>query len=305
MKAARIHAYGNSDQIRIEDVPRPAVGPGDVLVRVRAAGVNPVDWKIREGYLKSVLALSFPYALGQDFAGEIVECGPDVAGFKTGDAVFGFASGTYGEFVSARVGTIAQKPRTIDFNSAAAVPTPGLTAYEVINDVARLGKDQTVLIHGGAGAVGSLAVQFARMKEARVVATASQEDGPEVMQLGAHAVIDYKNERFENRVKDVDVVVDLVGGETLARSYAVVKPGGIIVSLVLPPDEKKLQERQIRGRYFRMERDGLRLGKLADLIDRGMLKVRIKHLLPLLAAKEAQDLTQSGQAHGKVVLHLA
>jgi NADPH:quinone reductase-like Zn-dependent oxidoreductase len=304
MKAARIHSYGHSDQIRLEEVPRPPIGPGDVLVRVRAAGVNPVDWKIREGYLKDSLALSFPFTLGQDFAGEVEECGPDVGGFKRGDAVFGFASGAYAEYVSVRTGSLAQKPRTVDFDTAASIPTPGLTALELISDVVRLAKDQVVLIHGAAGGVGGFAVQIARWKEAKIFATASASDAAEVRQLGAHEVIDYRTERFEDRLKDVDAVVDLVGGPTLARSYGVVKPGGLVVSIVSPPDQRILTARRIRGMYFRMERDALRLGKLAELIDRGILKVRVKQLYPLLAAKEAQDLSQEGRSHGKIVLHV-
>ena len=304
MKAVRIHSYGHSDQIRLEDVPRPNPGPGDVLVRVRAAGVNPVDWKIREGYLKDSLAISFPYTLGQDFSGEIEDVGPDVAGFKRGDAVFGFASGAYAEYVTVRAGTMAQKPRTIDFDASAAIPTPCLTAYELVVDVLRLTKDQVVLIHGAAGGVGAFAVQIARWKQARVVATVSAADAPEVRSLGAQEVIDYKSERFEDRVKEVDAVIDLVGGQTLARSYGVVKPGGMVVSIVSPPDQRLLADRKLRGRFFRMERDGLRLGKLADLIDRGTLQVRVKQLYPLLAAREAQDLSQTGQSHGKIVLRV-
>jgi NADPH:quinone reductase-like Zn-dependent oxidoreductase len=304
MKAVRIHSYGHSDQIRLEDVPRPAPGPGDVLVRVRSAGVNPVDWKIREGYLKDSMAVSFPFTLGQDFAGEIEECGPDVAGFHRGDSVFGFASGAYAEYVTVRAGSIAQKPRNVDFDGAAAIPTPGLTAYELVSDVLRVAKGQTVLIHGAAGGVGGFAVQLARWKEARIVATASTADAAELRQLGADEVIDYKSDRFEDRVKNVDAVMDLVGGPTLARSYDVVKPGGIVVSVVSPPDQRLLAARQLRGKFFRMERDALRLAKLADLIDRGTVKVRVRQRYPLLAAREAQDLSQNGKSHGKIVLRL-
>lgn len=304
MKAARIYSYGHSDQIRLEDVPRPPVGPGEVLVRVRAAGVNPIDWKIREGYLRDSLAVSFPFTLGQDFSGEIEECGPDVVGFRRGDGVFGFASGAYAQYVSVRLGNLAQKPRVVDFDTAASIPTPGLTAYQLISDVVRLAKDQVVLIHGAAGGVGSFAVQLARWKEAKVLTTASASDAADLRQLGAHEVFDYRTDRFEDRVKDVDAVVDLVGGPMLARSYGVVKPGGLVVSIVGAPDQRILTARRIRGMFFRMERDALRLAKLAEFIDRGILKVRIKQLYPLLAAREAQDLSQEGRSHGKIVLHV-
>ncbi|HLY10368.1 MAG TPA: NADP-dependent oxidoreductase [Planctomycetota bacterium] len=302
MRAARIYAYGHSDQIRLEDAPRPAIGPGDVLVKVRAAGVNPVDWKIREGYFRDSMAVSFPFTLGQDFSGDVTECGPDVGGFKRGDSVFGFASGAYAEFVSVRAGALAQKPRSIDYQMAASIPTPGLTAYQLIIDIIRAAKDQSILIHGAAGGVGAFAVQLARWKGARVMATASSEDLPELKQLGAYEVIDYKSERFEDRVKGVDAVVDLVGGETLARSYSVVKPGGIVVSIVGPPDQHQLQLKQIRGQFYRMQRDADDLKKLADLIHRGTLKVRVKQAFPLMLAKEAQDLSQGGRSHGKIVL---
>jgi len=304
MKAVRIHSYGHSDQIRLEDVPRPAPGTGDVLVRVRAAGVNPVDWKIREGYLKDSLAVSFPFTLGQDFAGEIEECGPDVAGFGRGDPVFGFASGAYAEYVTVRAGGVARKPESVDFETAAAIPTPGLTAYELVSDVLGLEPNHTVLINGAAGGVGAFAVQLARGKGARVVATASADDASDLRRLGADEVIDYKSERFEARVKDVDAVIDLVGGQTLARSYEVVKPGGTVVSIVSPPDQRLLAERRLRGKFFRMERDALRLGKLADLIDRGTVKVRVRQFYPLLAAREAQDLSQAGKSRGKIVLRV-
>lgn len=302
MKAVRIYAYGHSDQIRVEDIPRPSLGPGDVLVKVRAAGVNPVDWKIREGYLKDSLAVSFPFTLGQDFSGEIAECGPDVVGFKPGDAVFGFASGAYAEFVVARPGSLAQKPRSVDFPTAASIPTPGLTAYQLISDVVRVAKDQRILIHGAGGAVGSFAVQLARWKGATVIGTASGGDAPELLDLGAQEIIDYKTERFDQRVKDVDAVVDLVGGDTLARSYGVVKPGGMVVSIVSPPDQRLLGLRQLQGKFFRMQRDAAELARLADLVDRGTVKARVKQLFPLVMAKEALDLSQSGKAHGKIDL---
>lgn len=305
MKAVRIHAYGHSDQIRVEDLPRPGAAAGEVLVKVRAAGLNPVDWKVREGYLRDVLAVHFPLTLGQDIAGEIVETGPDTVGFKAGDAVFGFASGAYAEYVAVRSSWLAQKPKALDFLSAAAIPTPGLTACQLIHDVVQVQPGQRILIHGAAGGVGSIAVQLAALQGGRVIATASESDADELRQLGAAEVIDYKNQRFEAVVTDVDAVVDLVGGDTLARSTTVVKPGGHIVSIVGMPDQAELRKRQIRGTYHRMQRDALGLGKLADLIDRGQLKVRVKQVFPLTLAKEAQDLSQSGRSHGKIVLMVA
>ena len=298
MKAIRIHAYGHSDQIHIEEAESPAVGSHDVLLRIRDAGVNPVDWKIREGVLRDFLPTTLPLTLGQDVAGEIVELGTEVFGFRVGDPVFGFASGAYAEYAAAKASEIALKPRRLDFDESAALPTAALTAWQLVMDFAKLVEGQSVLIHGAAGGVGGFAVQLARWRGARVIATASRRDADYLQSLGVERVIDYKTEEFENFVRGADAVIDLVGGDTLDRSYAVVKEGGVIVSTVGPADG-------VRARAMMMRRDGEQLARLADLVDQNILRPRVDQILPLTDAAIAQDLSQTGRTNGKIVLHVA
>lgn len=305
MKAIRIHSYGTSEKMKLEETPRPAIRGEEVLVRIRAAGVNPVDWKIREGYLKEVFRASFPLTLGQDFAGDIVEVGKEVRDFKTGDKVFGFAAGAYAEYATIPAKDLARMPITTDYATAASLPTPGLTAYQMIFEIIKAGKGLRILIHGGAGGVGSFAVQLARSKEARVFATASGQDAPYLKGLGAEEVIDYRSERFEQKLRDLDAVVDLIGGETLARSYETLKSGGIIVSSVATPDPAELGKRQLRGRQFMMKRDAAQLADLAQMVDLGIVKPKLSQVLPLSEAPKAHDLSQKGKSKGKIVLQVA
>jgi NADPH:quinone reductase-like Zn-dependent oxidoreductase len=305
MKAVRIHNYGHADQMRIEDAPRPMIRADGAIVRIRAAGVNPVDWKIREGYLKDVLRAAFPLTLGQDFAGDIVELGKDVRDFKAGDKVFGFASGTYAEYATLSGGDLVRMPASVDYAAAASLPTAGLTAIQLVFDVVKAAKDQRILIHGGAGGVGSFAVQLARSKQARVFATASALDIPYLQSLGAEQAIDYRSERFEQKLKDVDAVIDLVGGDSLARSYQVLRNGGLVVSAVAKPDDAEIAKRNLRGVIFVMKRDPAQLAELAALVDAGVVKPKVGQVLPLADARKAHDLSQKGKSKGKIVLQVA
>ena len=305
MKAVRIHAYGHADQMKIEEMPRPAIRSDEALVRIRAAGVNPVDWKIREGYLKDVLRASFPLTLGQDFAGDILEVGKDIRDFKGGDRVFGFASGTYAEFATLSDKDLVRMPASTDYAAAASLPTAGLTAYQLIFDVVKAAKDLRILIHGAAGGVGSFATQLARSRQARVFATASALDVPYLISLGAEQVIDYRAERCEQKLKDMDAVVDLIGGETLARSYQVLKSGGILVSTVAKPDEAEIGKRSLHGHSFLMRRDPSHLAELAALVDGGVVKPKVGQILSLSEAPKAHELSEKGKARGKIVLKVA
>lgn len=306
MKAIRIHSYGHSDQTKIEDAPRPTPKQAEVLVRVRAAGVNPIDWKIREGYMKDWIPASFPLTLGQDFAGEVVELGAGVTNFEPGDEVYGFADGAYAEFAVASINEIALKPHSMDFVAAAALPTAALTAYQVVVDIIQPLKDQTILILGAAGGVGSFATQLCKWKDARVIAVASAKDSDYLKKLGIAQLIDYKTERFEEKVKNVDVVVDLIGGDSLTRSFSTVKKtGGLVVTTVGPLDEAQASKQGIRAIQFVMQPKGTELAEITKLVDQGILKPRLSKVLPLTQAKDAQDLNQSGQSHGKIVLEVA
>jgi NADPH:quinone reductase-like Zn-dependent oxidoreductase len=218
--------------------------------------------------------------------------------------VFGFVQGSYAEYAVASPEGLAHKPRSVDFVTAASIPTAGLTAWQIIMDVAKVTQMQTVLIHGAAGGVGSFAVQFAKLKGARVIATASGDDASYLLSVGAQQVVDYKTERFEEKVKDVDTVIDLVGGDTLERSYSVLRKGGLLVTAVGPAREAEAKKRGIRVIQFLMKRDSSELDRIAKLIERGTVKPRISKVLPLAEAREAENLSQTGHPHGKVVLQV-
>ena len=305
MKAIRIHEYGDVGELKLEEVPRLSITDDQLLVRIRDAGVNPMDWKIRQGYMKQVLPATFPLTMGQDFAGEVAELGKKVDEFAIGDRVFGFAEGTYAEYASAPASTVAAIPDSVDFATAAALPTAGLTALQVIRDVVCAKPGMTILIQGAAGGVGSYATQIATFLEARVIGTAVGGDIEYLKSLGIDEVIDYKRERFEDKAKGVDAVVDLVGGETLARSYAVVKKGGVLATTVQPIDETAAGRAGIRAVHVLMKRNAADLVDLAKFVVMRAVKPRLGQTLSLAEAKQAQELSEAGGTHGKVILKVA
>jgi NADPH:quinone reductase-like Zn-dependent oxidoreductase len=305
MQAIRIHEYGDASTLQLEEIPRLGVKDDEILVRVRDAGVNPIDWKIREGYLKKVMPAQFPLTIGQDFAGEVAQVGKSADRFQVGDRVFGFAQGAYAEYVAAPLSTVAAIPEAMDFSTAAALPTAGLTALQIIRDVVKTQSGMTILVHGAAGGVGSFASQIARSSGANVIATATGEDIDYLKSIGIAQVIDYKRERFEERVGKADAVVDLVGGETLARSYAVVKPGGVLATTVQPIDESAASRAGVRAVHVVMRRNSADLSQLADMVAKGGVKPRLAQTMSLSQAKEAQELSASGRTHGKVILKVA
>lgn len=305
MKAIRIHQYGHADQMALERVQRPKAGKGQVLVKIHDAGVNPVDWKIREGYMKDIRPTSFPYTMGQDFAGEVEAVGAGISGFKKGDKVFGFAQGSYAEYAVASPDGLAHIPLMVNYEQAASLPTAGLTAWQLVTDVAKVARGQSVLILGAGGGVGMFTVQFAKRAAARVIATASREDFSFLKELGAEQIIDYKTERFEDIVKDVDVVIDLVGGETLRRAYTTVKPNGLIVTTVGPANEAEARQHNARVMQFVMQRNADELAQLGNLMNGGEVTSRISKVVPLADARAAEDISQLGHPHGKVILRVA
>jgi NADPH:quinone reductase-like Zn-dependent oxidoreductase len=305
MKAIRIHEYGDAGTLKLEEIPRLSIADDQLLVRVRDAGVNPIDWKIRQGYMKQVMPAQFPLTIGQDFAGEVAERGKAVDSFTVGDRVFGFAEGTYAEYAAAPVSTVARIPDSIDFATAAALPTAGSTALQIVRDVAQAKPGLTILIHGAAGGVGSFASQIAKQLGARVIGTASGADIDYLKSLRVDEVIDYKKERFEEKVGKVDVVVDLVGGETLARSYKAVKQGGLLVTTVQPIDETAARQAGIRAVMVIMRRNSADLAELARLVAEGAVKPRVGDTMNLSDAKQAQQLSETGKTQGKVILKVA
>lgn len=302
MKAVRIHALGGPDVLRFEDVPKPEPGPGELLVRVQAAGVNPVDWKIREGRLGQV---PLPSIMGSDFSGVIESVGADVKGFQTGETVFGGVSdesGSYAEYALAPPTRVAEKPASLDHLRAAALPIAALTAWQALFDKADLKRGQKILIHAAAGGVGSFAVQFAKWKGASVIGTASARNAGYVRDLGADEVIDYQATRFEEKARGMDVVLDTIGGDTQERSWKVLKRGGILVSLVQPPSEKAAADHGVRGLILRASTRGDQLARIADLVVQGVVKVHVDVALPLREARKAQELSREGHTRGKIVL---
>lgn len=305
MKAIRIHQYGDAGTLKLEEIPDLSIAEDQILVRVRDAGVNPIDWKIRQGYLQQVRPATFPLTLGQDFAGEVVNVGAAVTRFAVADRVFGFAQGTYAEYAAAPASTVAAIPDSIDFATAAALPTAGSTALQVIRDVVAAKAGMSILIHGAAGGVGSYASQIAKTLGARVIGTATGADIEYLKSLAVDEVIDYKHERFENKATGIDAVVDLVGGETLSRSYAIVKKGGVLATTVQPIDEAAAQRAGIRAVQVFMKRSSADLAELARLVEKGVLKPRLDKTLSLSEAKEAQERSETGKAQGKVILKVA
>jgi NADPH:quinone reductase-like Zn-dependent oxidoreductase len=305
MKAVRIHEFGGPEVLKYEDAPKPSAGKGEILVRVSAAGVNPVDWKIRHGRGKDTKP-DAPMILGYDVAGVVESVGEGAKMFKPGDEVFAYLSlmhgGGYAEYVAIPEQNAAKKPEKIDAVHAAAVPVAGLTAYQALFDTAALKPGQTVLIHGAAGGVGHFAVQLAKSVGAKVIATGSATSADFLKELGADQVIDYKTQKFEEIVKDVDVVLDTIGGDTLARSYGVVKSGGIIVSIVEKPAADKAKEKGIRAVNILVKPNGSQLSEIAKLIDAGKVKPHVSHTFALEEAAKAHELSEAGHTRGKIVL---
>lgn len=306
MKAIRIHSYGNADLLKLEEAPQPDIKPNEVLVRVRDAGVNPVDWKIREGQFKDTWSPPFPLTMGQDFAGEVLQAGNAVKRFSPGDRVVGFTQGSYAEISVATEKRIVKIPDSISDEIAASLPTAGITAYQAVVKLARASQGKTILIHGAAGGVGSLATQIAVHQGAKVLGTASEKDLPYLRQLGAERAIDYKNERFEDIVKDVDAVIDLVGGETQKRSFSVLKKNGILVTMVGLADTDLPKRLGVNAIELVSDLNATGdLEAVVKLAEQGALKSRLAQIIPLERAKEAQQMSESGNARGKIILKVA
>ncbi len=308
MKAVSIYSYGGPEVLVCEDAPRPHPGAGEVLVRIHAAGINPVDWKIREGKLKDMLHHTFPLVLGWDFSGVVETMGAATTRLKVGDDVYSrpdvARDGAYAEFIVVKETELALKPKSIDHIHAAALPLAGLTAWQALFDAAGLVAGQRVLIHAAAGGVGHLAVQLAKWKGAHVSGTASARNHDFVRQLGADVVVDHHAVRFEKAVEPVDVVFDTVGGETQDRSWDVLKPGGILVSITTPPSAEIARARGLRQAFVFTQPNAAQLTELAQLTDAGKLKVCVETVLPLFEAKRGQELSEHGHSRGKIVLQV-
>ncbi|MFE3673337.1 NADP-dependent oxidoreductase [Streptomyces goshikiensis] len=307
MKAAAINQYGQvRDVVRVTDVPVPAVGPRDVLIEVRAAGVNPVDHLIVKGFL-STGEPSRPLVIGNELAGVVTQVGAEASRFAVGDEVFSRVDprvgGAFAEYVAVDESLVAAKPSRLTFEEAASLPLVALTALQALTEQADVRSGTRVLIHGGAGGVGSAAVQIAKQLGAEVVATAGSGSVELVRELGADRVIDYRTEKFEEVVSDVDVVLDTIGGETQERSFGVLKSGGTLVSIVAVPDaEAKKARWNVEARSFFMRPQGEQLAHLAGLVESGQLRPIVETVFPLDEASEALQKVERGGARGKTVI---
>jgi NADPH:quinone reductase-like Zn-dependent oxidoreductase len=308
MQAIRVHRYGGPEQLKLEVVPCPEPQEGEVLVRIRAIGVLPAEWKMRQGFFQSVYPASFPYIPGSAFAGVIEEVGPGVTGFQRGQAVFGRSNkGTYAEYTTVPIETLAHKPEMLSFADAATISGGATVAWTVLFECGNLQANQRVLIHGAAGGVGLFAVQFARLQGAQVIGTASTANAVFVRSLGAETVIDYTTTAFEQAVQDVDLVLDTVGGETLQRSMQALKRGGTLVSLLEQPSQELARALGIRAMKNTVTQpfpSSNLLQELAALIDKRLIKTVVARLLPLREARLAHKLSQTGHGRGRIVLYV-
>ena len=332
MKAAFIRHYGNNDAIEISHQPMPAIGPHDVLIKVHAASINPVDYKIRDGDLKVILPLKFPLILGNDCSGEVEKIGTDVRAFKPGDAVYARVDkdriGTFAEYAVAAESSIALKPNNLSYIEAASIPLVGLTAWQALIDIGKLTSGGKVLVHAGSGGVGTFAIQLAKHWGATVATTASARNADLLKQLGADIVIDYKTQRFEEMLSDYDLVFDTQAGETQQRSFSVLKRGGTLVTIAgMPTAEigrewdvnflvrmvmawsnrtstKLARERGINFKYLFMHPSGEQLREIAKLIESGVIKPLIDKVFDLDHLRDALAYSESGRVVGKVVVEI-
>jgi NADPH:quinone reductase-like Zn-dependent oxidoreductase len=308
MKAVRIHGYGDVETLKYEDVALPEPGAAEVRLRVHAAAVNPVDWKIREGYLAAMLPHQMPLTLGWDVSGVVDQLGADVTHLSVGDAVYSrpdiARDGSYAEYMVVLASEVAAKPASLSHNDAAAVPLAGLTAWQGLFDHGQLKAGERVLVHAGAGGVGSFAIQFAKSAGAHVIATASAANEALVRDLGADEFVDYRSQRFEEVLAKVDVVLDTIGGETQARSIGLLKSGGRLISVVGNPDADALAAVGATGNVFMVQPSSENLGAIAKLIDAGTVRVLIDSVFPLSDVRGAHLKSQTGRSKGKIVIEV-
>jgi len=301
MKTVVVHQFGGPEVLKYEDVPRPEPQENEILVRVIAAGVNPVDTYVRSGKFG---AAALPLIPGRDIAGTVEEVGPGVTKFKKGDAVYGNVNnGGYAEFAVAAEKNIALKPARLDFVQAAAVPVAARTAWNALIETAHLDAGQTVLIQGGSGGVGTFAIQLAKLRCAKVYATASTANQDLLKELGVDVAVDYTKQKFEDTVKDVDVVLEAASRENLDRDYPVVKKGGFLVSIVGPADPTKAQQYGIQAPPLAYSESALL--ELNKLFDAKKLKVVVTETLTLSEARKAQEQVGSHHTRGKIVLKVS
>lgn len=307
MKAIVIEKFGGAEQLKEKEMPKPACGVNQVLIRIQATSVNPVDFKVRQGHMKEA-ADSFPLILGGDVAGTVTEAGSNVTRFRAGDRVFARPRhfGTYAEYVAVDADIIARIPENLSFEEAAAIPLAAMTAWQALVDHGRLAKGQKVLIHAGAGGVGTYAIQIAKYFGAEVASTASESNEELLRSLGVDHFINYKKEDFSEILSGYDVVLDTMGGDIQRNSFKVLKPGGHLVSLVQQPDETLAKEAGVTANVFMMEPKGDQLDQLAELAAEGKLRPIIDEIYPLSeqGLREAHEKSETHHTRGKLVIRV-
>lgn len=309
MKAIVIEQYGGAEELIEKDLPKPVIQDNQVLIEMKATSVNPIDWKVRAGYMKEGMDFEFPLILGWDAAGVVSEVGKDVTKFKVGDEVFArpaMANGTYSEYVAVEEDLVALKPKSISFEEAASVPLAGMTAWQCLIDFGQIKSGDKVLIHAGSGGVGSLGIQIAKSLGAYVISTASDKNEAFLKELGVDEFINYKTTDFADVVKDVDLVVDTMGGDILEKSHDVVNPGGRLVSIAGQPNAEKAKEKEITAESLWLNPNGKQLAELGELMEKGEVKSHIGHTFPLTAEGlcEAHELSATHHAKGKIVIEI-
>ena len=308
MKAVRMHEYGDPEVLKYEDAPRPEPASGEVLVRVYAAAVNPVDWKVRAGYTKGFLNYTLPLIPGWDLSGVVESVGAGVVDWKAGDEVYSrpdiSRNGAYAEYIAVKGSELGRKPRSLDHVNSAAIPLAALTAWQALFDAAGLSAGQRVLVHAAAGGVGTFAVQLARWKGAYVIGTASERNHAFLRELGADETIDYTKTPFETAVRDVDVVLDTMAGETRQRSWQVLKKGGILVSILGAPSAEDAARHGVRQAGVFVQPNRAQLEEMAGLVDSGKLRPIVEEVLPLQEAARAHEKNQTLHTRGKLVLRV-
>jgi alcohol dehydrogenase len=309
MKAVQINEYGGPEVVSLQEASKPIPGEGQVLVEVHAASINPWDNKVRQGAVKDAIPLNFPATLGGDLSGVVAEVGNNVTDFKAGDEVYGTANsvsgqGSFAEFAPAKATSLALKPQGIDFEAAAALPLVAESAYLAIVELLGVQEGQKVLIHGGAGGIGSVAIQLAKHAGAYVVSTASSSDLDFVKSLGADKVLDYKTQDFSTLVEGCDAVFDTVGGETNAKSYQVLKQGGKLASMLEQPNEELMDKYGVTAVYISSIVNTKHLEAISELVETGAIKVHVDKVFPLEQTGEAMAYLENGGHHGKVVIQV-
>ena len=308
MKAAQISQYGPAENVKVVDIEQPSIGEGQVLIAVHAASINPWDSKVRNGDVQGAMPLELPVTLGGDLAGVVQAVGANVTAFKVGDKVYGQTgqtggnTGAFAEYAAVNADTISIMPTNLDFPEAAAAPLTGVSAIQGLQEHLNLQTGQKILIHGGAGGIGTMAIQIAKHMGAYVATTATGDGLDYVKQLGADEVIDYKTQQFDELLTDYDAVFDLVGGESYGRSFKVLKQGGAIVSMLMPPNQQLMEQYGVQAIHEVASATTAALQKLATFIEEGTMSVHVDKTYPLEQVADAFTAWESGGVHGKVVL---